>query len=612
MAFLLYTMATITFNVTFNYATDKLVFTDTSDWAGQGIDKQYLIGDFKVVTPDGNTYYENVTQAFITGTAQAGASTTLTLASGASAVDDYYKDYYLQLVSGTGGTNQYRRITAYNGTTKVATVESAWTVTPDNTTGYKMTLGDIFINTDLSNQKGITVPLTAQNLPFNGDYTIIYSVYNTNTAETYTDTKVFTLCYTSPTVIITHEVDCITPEFVSVDDTNYEVDSVTPSIVRSHTLIYPNALAPDDTGNVQTITTGVFYTGVQQTKLVSQLTYDYTGGVYVYDEVDGSKSTDVECDNRLCDIFCCVITLYNNMNKYKGKNDDLYKTYLEDFTQVMSLVALAREAWNCGKEDKLNSIVSDIRDIANCTEGCGCSDSDPQQVTGLGATLSLVEVVSGDAYMQVTSTTVGNTTIYTIKLDPTYASNWNSLYNTTVSTGTPTYLTITPSGTNPKNYQIDFTPSANWTNQDELCFKVLVDYTDYLGTFITVENTEIQPPSGSNFTSPTFASEVVPANAASFLNSIALFNVTGFMSSANDNFKVFLTSEIVSVKPGEIVITNPGLLSYMTGVLVPQLNYVQSGSFQIGVYSTIDTGALLNGYLKKLGLKFYIHVLVKK
>jgi hypothetical protein len=81
--------------------------------------------------------WENGVPVVETGTAQAGASGTITLASGASSTDDYYKGYVVKTTGGTG-SGQYRPITAYNGTTKVATVETSWSVTPDNTTPYSI------------------------------------------------------------------------------------------------------------------------------------------------------------------------------------------------------------------------------------------------------------------------------------------------------------------------------------------------------------------------------------------------------------------------------------------------------------------------------------------
>src|SRR5262249_894890 len=63
--------------------------------------------------------------ALQSGTAQAGASSTITLAAGASSTSDLYKGDRVKIYSGTGA-GQTRTITAYNGSTKVATVDWAW------------------------------------------------------------------------------------------------------------------------------------------------------------------------------------------------------------------------------------------------------------------------------------------------------------------------------------------------------------------------------------------------------------------------------------------------------------------------------------------------------
>ena len=69
------------------------------------------------------------------GTAQAGASSTITLAVTASNVDDYYTGQFIALATGTG-SGQVRVISDYVGATKVATVSKAWKTNPDATTGY--------------------------------------------------------------------------------------------------------------------------------------------------------------------------------------------------------------------------------------------------------------------------------------------------------------------------------------------------------------------------------------------------------------------------------------------------------------------------------------------
>lgn len=56
-----------------------------------------------------------------TATAQGGTTTTITLDASASAIDDAYNGWWVEITSGTGAS-QVRRIKDYNGTTKVATI----------------------------------------------------------------------------------------------------------------------------------------------------------------------------------------------------------------------------------------------------------------------------------------------------------------------------------------------------------------------------------------------------------------------------------------------------------------------------------------------------------
>ena len=77
-----------------------------------------------------------------TGTAQAGAATSITLRSGASAANDTYNGQVVYISAGTGA-GQSRAISDYDGTTKVATVISNWATAPDNTSVYDIYPDDI-------------------------------------------------------------------------------------------------------------------------------------------------------------------------------------------------------------------------------------------------------------------------------------------------------------------------------------------------------------------------------------------------------------------------------------------------------------------------------------
>lgn len=100
----------------------------------------YVDRDWKVQPTTGATFAiiadpgrEHVNE----GLAQAGGANTITLNANASADNDAYVGQIVFLRGGTGA-DQASHIIAYNGTTKVATVNKNWAVQPDNTTTYVM------------------------------------------------------------------------------------------------------------------------------------------------------------------------------------------------------------------------------------------------------------------------------------------------------------------------------------------------------------------------------------------------------------------------------------------------------------------------------------------
>lgn len=91
-----------------------------------------------------------------TGTAQAGASTTITLDASASATDDLYNGASITITSGTGA-GQTRIISDYVGSTKVATVSTSWTTTPNSTSVFSITSQvDQYINASPQGRLRIT------------------------------------------------------------------------------------------------------------------------------------------------------------------------------------------------------------------------------------------------------------------------------------------------------------------------------------------------------------------------------------------------------------------------------------------------------------------------
>ncbi len=75
-----------------------------------------------------------------TGTAQAGAASTITLDSGASAIDDYYIGCFVNITNDTPSNvlGQARKIVAYVGSTKVATVEGTYGTNPSSSSTFEI------------------------------------------------------------------------------------------------------------------------------------------------------------------------------------------------------------------------------------------------------------------------------------------------------------------------------------------------------------------------------------------------------------------------------------------------------------------------------------------
>ena len=74
----------------------------------------------------------------IEGEAQSGGSTTIELAAGSSTVDDFYVGDSIEIEVPSEAA-QTRVVTAYDGTTLIATVESAWDNNPSSGTPYTIT-----------------------------------------------------------------------------------------------------------------------------------------------------------------------------------------------------------------------------------------------------------------------------------------------------------------------------------------------------------------------------------------------------------------------------------------------------------------------------------------
>ena len=101
---------------------NNLLKVDAEDWKGSAV-TALVNGWVPAVTP------------IRSGTAQAGGASTITLDAGASATNNLYDNELVYIAGGTGA-GQVNTVSSYVGSTKVATMISAWATNPDNTSTF--------------------------------------------------------------------------------------------------------------------------------------------------------------------------------------------------------------------------------------------------------------------------------------------------------------------------------------------------------------------------------------------------------------------------------------------------------------------------------------------
>jgi hypothetical protein len=129
------TGTTTTFNSTNVTISDNVIELNSGP-TGVGFDSGLILMRYQNDNSAGTGDVVNDT-AKITFTLVSATSTTITLPSGADASNDYYNGWWIKITSGSA-INQVREIVSYVGSTRVATLDAAFAITPsaDNISLY--------------------------------------------------------------------------------------------------------------------------------------------------------------------------------------------------------------------------------------------------------------------------------------------------------------------------------------------------------------------------------------------------------------------------------------------------------------------------------------------
>lgn len=437
-------MASVSFSASINLNNGTIALTDTSDLVSQGVALIDANGNFKITAPSGNVIYQNSSYYFETGTAQSGSTTTLRLAAGATSLP--LAGAYI-LATGGAGSGQVARIATYNTTTKLATFVTPVGVAFDNTTTYRICVADIFLAANLTNQ--FTISLYSGNTIEQGTYTIDYLVYDSNLGEFYATQSQIDYTYTLPTVEIVQTVDCLSPLLTSVDATNYTLfGGIQPdSLTRTHTIIYPPSTGvPNVVGNTANLYTSILYNnGTYTTTLSVAVSWTLPDGTVINATLTGSQEILVKCEQWICDVYCCLKSIYNLWQGYINTNQTLAAQYQLKWQTCVGLSEMIQAAYQCGDSNAVTGYVNTLRTIANCNENCQCDDGTIQLIQGLGNitnTYALNELTP--AWLDVTTTVSGNSTTWGVGLTAQAITALTS--GNVVTPDTNTKVTVTGTG----------------------------------------------------------------------------------------------------------------------------------------------------------------------
>lgn len=197
-----------------------------------------------------------------------------------------------------------------------------------------------------ASNNNIALPIDASGKVLVGTYTINYKAYiatGVDAGLTKTFTSTFTYAFVPlPQVVIGQTVDAINAVFISSDNTNYVVDTVTPTITRTHTVIEvgnPLRNTITNANPVNTISWPTLYNDSYTSTITSALSYTF-GSYMVTDTISGSATLIVNVIS-LADVYNGAKACEQRLKSAQQANDTWGITNAQmQFTGLMNYWAL--------------------------------------------------------------------------------------------------------------------------------------------------------------------------------------------------------------------------------------------------------------------------------
>lgn len=503
---------TIAIQTAFNLvgSAPKFNITDTTDLVGDGITVSAFKGLIKIQNPLGVTVYNNTDinnpdlyTKSVTSIERTSSVASVTCTSHGMSTGDKV------LIS---GANQ----SAYNGVFEITKVNNnLFTYTVSGSPATPAT-GAIFATKMSLNSVSIPV-IQGTTKPIPGNYSVtLTTIISSGTgAGTYINPFVYTYGYIRPVVSISQAVDIYIPKYISIDTTTYDVNGVSPSLSRTHTIVFPtDSGIPSENYVTQTVTifSPKVWNGVYQTNIVTNLSYTFSDNLVVIDRVYGTKPFVVAANGSLMQITT-VLNNYNEQYKsLQSENPFQASEIYAIIDRTNQLLTLYNNNVMYGNTDAANQNLSDIYQILNVTPQLSGQVIPSTGIIGKTILLwSDFQYIgfSQDDYVDY------NNTLYRVLSDtlPGESPDTNPEKFQLISGAQPTYLT----------YQVLLTQSGT----DDPVANVLFNNTgeDFVWTRIDVGNYNVQTPYDMNADKIAVIPGIIDYNDP---------NISGALDDSND------------------------------------------------------------------------------
>jgi len=316
---------------------------------------------------------------------------------------------------------------------------------------------------------------------------------------------------------------------------------------RVNNIYFPGVLGLNPLiGFTSTVTTSVFYTGNQEFKSEGYFNYAFTSDFSVTFYLIKTESKNITCDIRLCDIYCCISKTLNNYLNYKGVNDVLANNYKNAYILACSYLTSLQTQMQCGNTTNLDKVVAEIRSVTGCTTECNCENEENVLIQGIGNS-NEVEVVSSSNQLIVAKTVSGNTSTFTLSLDPAIATALANIVSVTLEDSATIDVNEVIDGNGNKTYTPSIAAGAIPDVIEKMSFSLLIEYRYFASPHNKITPIEF---SISNFNIDAQLDYIQPsvenrgATLNSYPNSVNMYALTNFQQSSN-NVKVF--AEVVKI-----------------------------------------------------------------